>query len=80
MKFNKLLIKTYQHLLDYDILKVISEQLRLLAWASPAVWLWFGWTTTSKIKTGAVVLFLWTLCQCSSLLFLKFALLQRKDD
>jgi hypothetical protein len=73
MKIKRFFIKVYQSLLDYDILKIISEQLRLLAWASPAVWLWFGWYGKNKLITAAAIFVLWFGWQGLSLLILKLA-------
>lgn len=74
MNIRRFFIKVQMSLLDYDILKVISEQLRLLAWASPPVWLWFGWHTTSKGKTALVIVMLWLSFQIMSLLVLKLSI------
>lgn len=77
MNLKRIIIKIYLALLDYDMLRVISEQLRLLSWASPAAWLWFGWHTADKSKTTFVIVFLWLWWQCLSLVFLKFAKIQQ---
>jgi hypothetical protein len=67
------LIRIYQSLLDYNMLKVISEQLRLLSWASPAAWLWVDWQTTNKPKTTFVIILLWLWWQSLALIIFKLA-------
>lgn len=63
-------IKTYQKIKlavqDYEIYKIISEQFRLVSWASAAVWLWFGFEV-SKIKAAIVISLIWMFFQSCSI-------------
>jgi hypothetical protein len=56
---------------DYEIIKIISEQLRSASWALAGVFTYFGWASYKQIY-GFVVCALWLFLQVFSLGVISF--------
>ncbi|MCC2624513.1 MAG: hypothetical protein K0R14_386 [Burkholderiales bacterium] len=54
---------------DYEVIKIISEQLRSASWALAGVFTYFGWTNYRQVY-GVVVFTLWFILQTFSLILI----------
>lgn len=62
---------------DYEIIKVISDQFRTLAWAIAGIYAYFGFSE-NKYIAGLVVFILWSIFMILSLIMLTMAV-KRKN-
>ena len=64
---------------DYEVKKVISEQLRTLGWAIAGIYTYFG-ITQNKFVASLVVVLLWAFFQICSLMVITSAQNNKKGD
>jgi|GEM_PF-3419234 len=78
IKYNIGVLIKYINLKNYEIQKVISDQLRTLAWAAAGIYTYLG-IFHNKIIAILIVFLVWFLCMSSSLIILTLAEKQKID-
>ncbi len=76
MKYNRGNLTNLINLRDYEVQKVISDQLRTLAWAIAGIYTYLG-VSENKVKAGIIVFLLWLFCMICSLIILTMAQKQK---